>query len=525
VPDYGHDLLFGSFISPRAAAADEVVALTELSEEAGLDLATFQDHPYQPAYLDAWTLLSHVAARTESIRLCANVLNAPLRPTAVLARAAASLDLLSHGRLELGIGAGAYWDEIAAMGGPRLAPGEAVPALEESIDVLRQMWAADEPGMVRGRGHQAGVRGAKRGPAPAHDIAIWVGGLKPRMLALIGRVADGWLPSYSYLENRDVLGQGNERIDEAARAAGREPGEVRRLTNVMPADADPQTLAGLTRDFGVSAFILMSDNRAEISRFAAVIAPQVRDLVAADRARDQAGPQQAGPSGAMQAREEPAIPRPAASQPTGAQAGEIRPPAPTLAPLRQLSSRRVWDEEKRPTLPARAADETYTALGRRISDHFVGVHDYLRAELEGLRTVAAQVLSGDLDPGRARSALNQMTMRQNEWTLNAYCAKYCGELTQHHSIEDTSIMPHLRRSDPALSPVLDRLAEEHGAIHDLINQVDQAMVAFVKEPARGGPLLHDAIDLLTDSLLSHLSYEERELLAPVTRYGLAPGQL
>ena len=363
--------------------------------------------------------------------------------------------------------------------------------------MLRQMWQPGEPGLVRGRGHQAGVQGAKRGPAPAHDIAIWVGGLKPRMLALIGRVADGWLPSYSYLENRDVLGQGNERIDEAARAAGREPGEIHRLTNVLPADADPQTLAGLTRDFGVSAFILMSDDRAEISRFAAVIAPQVRDLVAADR--DQAGPQQAVPSGAMRASGEPAVPRPAASQPAGVQAGEILPPAPTPAPLRQLSSRRVWDEEKRPTLPARAAGETYTALGRRISDHFVGVHDYLRAELESMRTVAAQVLSGDLDPGRARSALNQMTMRQNEWTLNAYCAKYCGELTQHHSIEDTSILPHLRRSDPALSPVLDRLAEEHGAIHDLINQVDQAMVAFVKEPARGGPLLHDAIDLLTDS--------------------------
>jgi alkanesulfonate monooxygenase SsuD/methylene tetrahydromethanopterin reductase-like flavin-dependent oxidoreductase (luciferase family) len=513
--DYGHDLLFGSFIGPRAADADEVVALAELSDEVGLDLATFQDHPYQPAFLDTWTLLAYVAARTERIRLSANVLNAPLRPPAVLGRAAASLDLLSHGRFELGIGAGAYWDAIAAMDGPRLGPGEAVAALEESIDVLRQMWAAGQRGGVYGRGHQAGVHGAKRGPAPAHDIAIWVGALKPRMLRLIGRVADGWLPSYPYLESRDVLRTDNGHIDAAARAAGRAPSDIRRLLNISPADADPETLAGLTRDFGISAFILMSDDKAEIVNFATAVAPRVRDLVAADRAgkpRNQGG----SPS-----------PETSAQRPVRTEA--VRPPAPTPPPVKRFSSKRMWDESERPALAAtdeeHAAADEYTAFGRRLGEHFVGVHDYLRSELESLRDVAAQVLAGEMDPGQARSALNAMTMRQHEWTLNAYCARYCGTVTQHHSIEDASILPHLRRREPALGPVLDRLTKEHVDIHDLIGEVDRAMVTYVTEPAAGGRFLHDAIDLLADSLLSHLSYEERELLPAITRYGLAPGQV
>src|SRR5215469_5673347 len=124
--DYGHDLLFGSFITPAATRPDDVLALARLSEAAGLDLATFQDHPYQPAFLDTWTLMSYVAAATSTIRLSGNVLNLPLRQPVVLARSAASLDLLSGGRVELGIGAGAFWDAIEASGGRPLTAGQAV---------------------------------------------------------------------------------------------------------------------------------------------------------------------------------------------------------------------------------------------------------------------------------------------------------------------------------------------------------------------------------------------------------------
>src|SRR5690606_17774450 len=117
--DYGHDLMFGTFITPRAAGAQQVLRLAELADTEGLDLVTFQDHPYQPAFLDTWTLMTYVAARTSRVRIAPNVTNLPLRPPAVLARAAASLDILSGGRFELGIGAGGFWDAIEAMGGRR----------------------------------------------------------------------------------------------------------------------------------------------------------------------------------------------------------------------------------------------------------------------------------------------------------------------------------------------------------------------------------------------------------------------
>lgn len=114
--NYNHPIQFGIFITPRNNAPETVVALARRSEELGYDLVTFQDHPYQPAFLDTWTLMSWVAGQTERIHIAANVLNVPLRAPAILARSAASLDLLSGGRLDLALGAGAFWEAIEAMG-------------------------------------------------------------------------------------------------------------------------------------------------------------------------------------------------------------------------------------------------------------------------------------------------------------------------------------------------------------------------------------------------------------------------
>ena len=229
--DHGHDLRFGAFLTPFSADPHRIVDLAVLAEEVGLDLVTFQDHPYQPAFLDTWTLLSWVAARTRTVRLSPNVTNLPLRPPAVLARAVASLDLLSGGRIELGIGAGAFWEAVEAMGGQRLTPGQAVQGLTEAIEILRAVWSTDTPGGVRIDGEVHRVVGVKRGPAPAHPVQIWVGAQRPRMLALTGRTADGWLPSL----NRDdpgFLRQAGATVDEAAEAAGRSPGDVTRLLNI-----------------------------------------------------------------------------------------------------------------------------------------------------------------------------------------------------------------------------------------------------------------------------------------------------
>ncbi|MDL5351630.1 LLM class flavin-dependent oxidoreductase [Microbacterium sp. zg-YB36] len=280
--DYGHDLLFGTFLTPAAANPQQVVQLAQLSEQLGYDLATFQDHPYQPRFLDTWTLMSYVAASTTTIQIAPNVTSLPMRPAPVLARAAASLDLLSGGRLNLGLGAGAFWDAIEAMGVPRLTAGESVEALEEAIDLIRELWAAGERGAVHGGEHYP-VHGAKRGPAPAHDVPIWLGAYKPRMLRLTGRKADGWLPSLGYMKPGDIAA-GNARIDDAASGVGRHPGEVRRLLNISGGESADQLIELALQD-GMSAFIVSSDDPALLQRFAAETIPAVREAVAAERTR------------------------------------------------------------------------------------------------------------------------------------------------------------------------------------------------------------------------------------------------
>jgi alkanesulfonate monooxygenase SsuD/methylene tetrahydromethanopterin reductase-like flavin-dependent oxidoreductase (luciferase family) len=272
-----------------------------LADRAGIDLVTFQDHPYQARFLDTWTLLSFVAARTSRVRVSANVLNLPLRNPAVVARAVASLDILSGGRAELGLGAGAFWDGIEAMGGRRLSAGESVDALEEAIDVIRALWDVEPPDAARVDGTYYSVRGAHRGPAPLHDIGIWLGAYKPRMLRLTGSVADGWLPSLGYLRGGLAeLATMNAVIDEAAQAAGRDPRAVRRLLNISGLFAPAgrgylqgtsqqwvEELAVLALDYGISGFILATDDAAVTERFAGEVVPAVRERVAAERGGPQ----------------------------------------------------------------------------------------------------------------------------------------------------------------------------------------------------------------------------------------------
>jgi len=290
MPDYGHPLRFGSFITPVNSPASAPVRLAVLSEQLGLDLVTFQDHPYQASFLDTWTLLSWAGAQTERVQLAGNVLNLPLRQPAVLARAAASLDLLSGGRVSVGIGAGGFWDAIEAMGGRRLTPAQAVDALDEAIDVFRGIWDAAERRSLRVDGDYYRVHGAKRGPAPAHDIPIWIGAYKPRMLRLTGRKADGWLPSLSYLQPGD-LQRGNRLIDETAEAAGRDPREITRLLNISGGES-ADDLARLALEDGVSTFIAVGDDPDGLRHFAEEIAPAVREQV--ERGRGERGTQTLG---------------------------------------------------------------------------------------------------------------------------------------------------------------------------------------------------------------------------------------
>ena len=272
--DLGHPLRFGAFLTPAAADPQRPVELAVQAERLGLDLVTVQDHPYQPAFLDTWTLLSVMAARTTSIRLAPDVASLPLRPPAVLARSVASLDLLSGGRVELGLGAGAFWDAIEAMGARRLSPREAVDALGEAIDVVRQVWDTGTRGGVRVAGAHHRVVGAKRGPAPAHPVEIWVGAYKPRMLGLVGRVADGWVPSAPYAPP-DVVPGMRERIDRAAEEAGRDPAEIRRIYNVMGWFDAEQAEEFVALGFDTVIIWPQGDLVEEIERFAAEVVPNV----------------------------------------------------------------------------------------------------------------------------------------------------------------------------------------------------------------------------------------------------------
>src|SRR3954451_5778588 len=225
----------GVFVTPVAEGRDDVLAQVELAEREGLDLVGIQDHPYQRRFLETWSLIAFLAARTERIRFFPDVANLPLRPPAVMAKAAATIDLLSDGRFELGLGAGAFWEGVGARGGPVRSGPESVDALEEAIDVIRLMWSDERSARFDGRHYR--LDGAHPGPRPAHAIGIWLGAYGPRMVRLVGRKADGWIPSIPRLPLEEVAPR-QQAIDEAARAAGREPADIRRIANVNGVIAD-----------------------------------------------------------------------------------------------------------------------------------------------------------------------------------------------------------------------------------------------------------------------------------------------
>lgn len=227
--DYGRSLEFGVSIEPLADPADGASRLAVAADGAGLDLVGVQDHPYQRRFLDTWTLISTLVPVTERVRFFPDAANLPLRPPAMLAKAAASLDVLSGGRVEMGLGAGAFWEAVEGMGGPRRSPAEAVRSIEEAIRVMRLVWSEERS--ARFEGEMYSLRGMRPGPRPAHEIGIWIGAYGPRMLRQTGRLADGWVPSLFRVPPGRLI-ELNARVDEGAAEAGREPKEIQRVLNV-----------------------------------------------------------------------------------------------------------------------------------------------------------------------------------------------------------------------------------------------------------------------------------------------------
>jgi alkanesulfonate monooxygenase SsuD/methylene tetrahydromethanopterin reductase-like flavin-dependent oxidoreductase (luciferase family) len=268
---------FGVSVVPNASDLEEIRGAVIRADELGYELVGIQDHPYQVRFVETWSLIADLLARTERIRIFPDVANLPLRLPAMIAKQAATLDVLSGGRFELGLGAGAFWEGIAAMGGPARSPGESVDALEEAIRIIRLFWSGEPSIAFEGKHYR--VQGLHPGPPPAHPIGIWLGAYKPRMLALVGRLADGWVPSHPYAPP-EVIPEMSARIDRAAEEAGRDPGEIRRIYNVMgPLDDSAEWVERLQEFVGLGfdtiVFWPHEDLVEQIERFAAEVAPQV----------------------------------------------------------------------------------------------------------------------------------------------------------------------------------------------------------------------------------------------------------
>jgi alkanesulfonate monooxygenase SsuD/methylene tetrahydromethanopterin reductase-like flavin-dependent oxidoreductase (luciferase family) len=273
----------GIFLVPDATDPAATLEQFVAADRAELDVVGVQDHPYQRRFFDTWTLLSYAAARTERVRLVPDVVNLPLRPPTVLAKSAASLDVLSGGRVEIGLGAGSFWDAIEAMGGPRRTPKGSVDALEEAMTILRAFWDGDAS--VRALGEHYRVSGARPGPPPAHRIGIWLGAYGPRMLRITGRRADGWLPSLGgHFLAPDAIAPMQAAIDDAARAAGRDPADVVRAVNVVPSGSEDlaDELARVVDALGFSTLFVAvppEDPVAFVRRLGEDVAPAVRERV------------------------------------------------------------------------------------------------------------------------------------------------------------------------------------------------------------------------------------------------------
>jgi alkanesulfonate monooxygenase SsuD/methylene tetrahydromethanopterin reductase-like flavin-dependent oxidoreductase (luciferase family) len=223
-------LATGISVVPYADSVERVRELVRIADEAGLEYVGIQDHPYQARFLDTFTLIATLLPETSRISFFTDVANLPLRGPAMIAKALASMDVMSGGRVELGLGAGAFLEQAASMGGPQRSRGGSVDALEEAIEVIRLLWSGERK--VSFAGEHYALEGAHPGPQPTHPIEIWLGAFGPRMQRLTGRKADGWVPSLGVL-SADQLTEGNERIDAAAEQAGRNPSQIRRVLNLQ----------------------------------------------------------------------------------------------------------------------------------------------------------------------------------------------------------------------------------------------------------------------------------------------------
>lgn len=230
-----------------------VVRVARAAEAAGFDAIGFTDHP-APSHkwltsgghdaLDPFVALAGVAAVTERLRLIPNILVLPYRNPFLVAKAAASLDLLSEGRFVLSVATGYLRSEYRALG---VDFEQRNVLFDEALAVLRGVWRNDEFA-YEGNGFVAG--GVTANPKPAH-IPIWMGGNSAMTRRRVATQGDGWNPFPAGpqlahtartvpLEGLEDLAPMLSHLWSEAEKAGRDPGEIDvAFTTGLPGAADP----------------------------------------------------------------------------------------------------------------------------------------------------------------------------------------------------------------------------------------------------------------------------------------------
>jgi alkanesulfonate monooxygenase SsuD/methylene tetrahydromethanopterin reductase-like flavin-dependent oxidoreductase (luciferase family) len=221
-------VLFGLGLETGVDQVSEMIAHARLADDAGLNVVSLSDHPYFAERIDAYAALGFVLGATSNITAAVIMTNLLSRPAPVLARTVTGLSTVSGGRFALGIGAGGLWEEIVALGVPRLSSADRVRALEEAIIVVRALSGGGDPVTFDGEFYQ--VTGLA--PAAVPTPPIWIGALGPKTLAVTGRHADGWIPGHLADWRSTRVAESRPLIDEAAASVGRDPADIDTIYNV-----------------------------------------------------------------------------------------------------------------------------------------------------------------------------------------------------------------------------------------------------------------------------------------------------
>jgi alkanesulfonate monooxygenase SsuD/methylene tetrahydromethanopterin reductase-like flavin-dependent oxidoreductase (luciferase family) len=223
----GRELRFG-ICTDQNLPFETLVERWQYFERLGFDSVWDCDHFNQPSrpdgpYFESWTLLAALAARTTRIRVGVLVSSNTFRHPALLAQQAVTLDHVSNGRLELGLGAGWFVPEHERFGLPFPPPGERVGRFREAVEIVDSL-LRHEATTFEGRYYRVTEASLRPAPLQKPRPPLTLGAHRPRMLRICAEYADSW-NSFGTVEE---MRERNELLDQACAAVGREPREIRR---------------------------------------------------------------------------------------------------------------------------------------------------------------------------------------------------------------------------------------------------------------------------------------------------------